>query len=125
MNLKIKPELVLVFDSRRGFFELTPRDIVEVVGQKPITRREIWEILADRQGVYQHHFPRVNGILTATMVELSLSGWVERREGGNTVSYVSAADRSHAASYPFSEHFLEKLAKRFGGAVSYGRALHR
>ncbi len=36
--------------SRFRGFCLQPREIADILGQTPLTRREIWEILGGRQG---------------------------------------------------------------------------
>ncbi len=92
----------------RGFC-LCPREIVAILGQTPVTRREIWEVLADRQGFDSADFPRFTTLLSIVLNELRKSNWVNRVEMQRGVVYTGISDGSLADNYPFSDHFLSRI----------------
>ncbi len=92
----------------RGFC-LRPREIVDILGHTPLTRREIWEILADRQGFDSADFPRFTTVLSVVLNELGKSNWVKRVETQKGVAYTGISDGSLADNYPFSDHFLARI----------------
>ncbi len=95
--------------SRLKGFCLRPREIVDILGQTPVTRREIWEVLADRQGFERDDFPRFTTVLSIVLNELRKSNWVKRVETQNGVVYTGISDGSLADNYPFSDHFLARI----------------
>ena len=92
----------------RGFC-LRPREIVDILGYTPLTRREIWGILADRQGFDSTDFPRFTTVLSVVLNELIKSNWVKRVETEKDVVYTGILDGSLADTYPFSDHFLARI----------------
>lgn len=103
-------------EKRRSWsFSLDPKEVLDVIGYKPLNRLMIWEILAARQGVAIDHFAHVNGILTAVLVELRKSGWIEHEELYGRVRYRRTIDQSLGVDYPFSRYFLGSLRRTFGG----------
>lgn len=92
----------------RGFC-LRPREIVDILGHTPLTRREIWRILGDRQGFDSTDFPRFTTVLSVVLNELRKSNWVKRVETQRGVVYTGISDGSLADNYPFSDHFLQRI----------------
>ncbi len=99
--------------DRTWSFTLDPKEVLNVIGYQKIDRLMIWEILAARQGVEQEHFARVNAILTAVLVELRLSGWIEHEDVRGRVWYRRTINQSLGSDYPFSRHFLNGLRRKF------------
>ncbi len=109
--------LPLADKDRTWSFSLDPKEVLDVIGYQPLHRLMIWEILAARQGVDTEHFVRVNGILTAVLVELRKSGWIDHEEAHGRVWYRRTLEQSLRSDYPFSRHFLDSLRRMFGRAA--------
>ena len=106
--------LPLGVKDRDWCFALDPKEVLDVIGYMPLQRFMIWEILAARQGVEIEHYVRVNSILTAVLVELRKSGWIDHQEQHGRVWYRRTDNQTLGVDYPFSKHFLDSLRRTFG-----------
>lgn len=101
--------------SKNGewLLQLSVREVFDVIGYAPLTRREIGDILAQGAGVDRSCFPQIFGPLLMILVELRKSGWIARRDFPHGVVYTRNIDITRADHYPFSNDFIATVARRF------------
>ncbi len=107
--------IVIVPARNPGEFgiELSPWDIKEIINNDPLTRFQIWQVLAEKHSL-KGKFALVYSTLSIILVELRKSGWINvQANSRGQATYTRATDLGLTCNYPFSKQFCDRLAARY------------